>query len=83
MESYDKRAETLGFTSKDEVKEIAKKENTVFLDVRSEAEVAEATLQGYGEVIYVPCTRDDASLLKEKANELLPDKNGKNVLWLS
>ena len=78
MEQYDIRAEKLGLASKEDIKNILStydEANVVFVDVRSEAEVAEQSLQGKN-VVYVPCTRDDASLLQSKANEVLPDTNG-------
>lgn len=83
MEDYDTRAKTLGLNTKDEIQDLVAKhkESLVFLDVRGEAEVAEASLEGFGQVLYVPCTRDDASLLQSKAEEILPDKNAHIVVF--
>jgi len=57
-------------------------QNAVFLDVRSEAEVAAKSLEGQAqEVLFVPCTRDDASMLKSKAGEILPDKTAHVIVF--
>ncbi len=78
---YDERAERLGLSKKEEIKSVLATQegsNVIFLDVRSEAEVAEKSMEEGGrEVLYVPCTRDDVSMLESKASEILPEKNGK------
>jgi hypothetical protein len=82
---YNDRVEKLGLSTKKEISDILKEQQKddaaqtpiVFVDVRSEAEVAAKSLQGNWDVKYVPCTRDDASPLQSQADSLLPDKNGK------
>jgi hypothetical protein len=82
MGDYQERIEKLGLNTKDDVKAvIANNEgNYVFLDVRGEDEIAAQAFEDScgTEVLNVPCSRDDASLLGSKASDILPDKNGED-----
>mmetsp|Transcript_6105 Transcript_6105/g.7750 ORF Transcript_6105/g.7750 Transcript_6105/m.7750 type:complete len:119 (+) Transcript_6105:712-1068(+) len=81
-DDYNERAVKLGLSSKQEVKSISVQTNVVFLDVRSESEVAESAFAFQGrEVLNVPCSRDDASLLQSKASEILKDKEAPLILF--
>jgi phage shock protein E len=57
---YDLRANSLGFSSKDEVKVAASNPKAVFLDVRSQAEIDAASLDIDKPVIYATCSSADA-----------------------
>lgn len=46
----------------------------IFLDVRGKGEIEAEKLPR--DFVHCPCSRDDASQLRERASEILPDKNG-------
>ena len=80
MSEYsNQREEKFGLSKKEDIKSVLTTQgDAVFLDVRSEAEVGDQSLEGVDQqVLYVPCTRSEASMLESKASEILPDKNGK------
>jgi hypothetical protein len=60
----------------EQVKSAANAPGAVFLDVRNDAEVKEARLVSKP-FLHVSCTLDDSSELEAKADNILPDKNGK------
>ena len=72
---YHARAEQWGLASKEEVAKSALKSDTIWLDVRSPAEIEQDKFTAR-EHIYCHCTMDDTSKLAEQAHELFPDKNG-------
>lgn len=84
MEDYETRQEKLGLSSKEDIKTILAdhNENIMFLDVRNEKEVADQPFfdlpKSSNKVVlhHVPCTRDDATLLQSKVDDILPDKTG-------
>jgi hypothetical protein len=61
------------------VKAASEKEGAIFLDVRTVDEVKESCLE-YRPFLHVSCTPEDCSELMTKADELLPDRNGKLLL---
>jgi len=80
MSEYsNRREEKFGLSKKEDIKRIlSTQSDAVFLDVRSEVEVGAQSLEGVDQqVLYVPCTMSDASMLESVATEILPDKNGK------
>jgi rhodanese-related sulfurtransferase len=56
---YDLRANSLGFATKEEVKAAASNPKSVFLDVRSQAEIDAGSLDVGKPVIYATCTSAD------------------------
>eukprot|EP01083_Nonionella_stella_P070337 188137_1 len=81
--SYEQRSATLNFTPKEEIKAIINKGGSeiVFLDVRGESEIAAASLTGQFSIVYMPCSRDDATKLVERSGELIPDKNSAIIVF--
>lgn len=73
---YESRERQYGLASKEEVAKSALSPDTVWLDVRSPAEIEEETFTAR-EHIYCWCTMDDTSRLREQADELFPDKDGR------
>ena len=69
------RAQQFGLASKEEVALAAENASTVFLDVRSPPEIKDASLTSRP-CVEIWCTMDDTSRLKEKAEQLMPDKDG-------
>ena len=69
------RAQQFGLASKEEVALAAEDASTVFLDVRSPPEIEDASLTSRP-CVEIWCTMDDTSRLKEKAEQLMPDKDG-------
>lgn len=74
------RAGHFGLASKDDVVLAAEDPSTVFLDVRSPPEIADAPFSGRP-CVKIWCTMDDTSRLKMEAEQLMPDKDGE-VCWL-
>ena len=73
---YAERMARFGMISKEDVIEIAKDPKSIFLDVRSDAELQAKTLNNYP-FVHAPCTMTDTSQLANAAPKILPDKNGK------
>ncbi len=86
MLSYEERSASFNFTAKEEIKAMINRSESgselVFLDVRGASEIAAASLETPGQfsIVYMPCSRDDATKLVEKSGELIPDKNSKSFL---
>mmetsp|Transcript_3561 Transcript_3561/g.8136 ORF Transcript_3561/g.8136 Transcript_3561/m.8136 type:complete len:121 (-) Transcript_3561:20-382(-) len=83
--SYQDRAQSFGFTRKEQLKEILddEKRHAVVLDVRSESEIQSSGKFEYGNHKWVQaaCTPDDASALESSSEFLLPDKEAPIVIY--
>jgi len=81
MSDYDARAQQYGFADKDLIlTTVTSAPTVVLLDVRTPAETAETgplVVANSGAVgVASSCTPDAAPELEEKAEEMMPDKNG-------
>lgn len=79
MSDYDERAKEYGFASKESIAKALKEPKTVLLDVRRQDEIDE---NGAFKIKNHPwvqssCTPTECPDLEARANELLPDKDGK------
>ena len=73
---YDLRASHMGFASKDNVKKAASDPRVVFLDVRSKAEIANASLKTDKPVVHAECgALDDCTALDQ-----LPKKKDSPII---
>ena len=78
---YENRAAEFGIASKDQVKRVASRPNAVFLDVRSDEEIAEVTLHTKKPVVFSKCTISECPVLEVDAEKLLPHKNAPVIVF--
>lgn len=79
MSDYAQRAEKFSLTPKETVTSLGEK-GAIFLDVRSDEEVATKALEKY-KYVHAWCTMDDTSRLEASASEILPDKEAPVVIF--
>ena len=77
MASYEERAQSFGFASKEEVLEALKDPTTVVLDVRTKEEIEnQGKIQGDYNWTNSNCTPVMCPTLETNPESILPDPNG-------
>jgi hypothetical protein len=79
-DDYATRAAAYGFASKDDIIASADRPGVVFLDVRSEEEIAEARLETSDNQTWVNCvcTPNSCPRLEADPTQILPNKEGES-----